>query len=193
MRSLKLALGLRRRNEIQVELGCGRQQGTRVLHGTTRSWFRVQSMQSQHANMHRVLRPPACSSSGLGHSGAHACKPASLGAQHVHHEYSRASSSMLAPVKPTIFAGASRRAIQRGRLARQGAPVTPLAAAAAPPVTSAPDTDMKVVEVDLGDRSYPIYIGQGLLQQGELLQKHIKGNRVLIVTNSTIAPLYLQQ
>lgn len=52
---------------------------------------------------------------------------------------------------------------------------------------------MKVVEVDLGDRSYPIYIGQGLLQQGELLQKHIKGNRVLIVTNSTIAPLYLQQ
>lgn len=52
---------------------------------------------------------------------------------------------------------------------------------------------MKTVEVELGDRSYPIYIGEGLLQQGELLRKHIPGKRVLIVTNETIAPLYLEQ
>jgi 3-dehydroquinate synthase len=52
---------------------------------------------------------------------------------------------------------------------------------------------MKTVEVDLGDRSYPIYIGQGLLNQGELLRKHIPGKRVLIVTNETVAPLYLDR
>ena len=48
------------------------------------------------------------------------------------------------------------------------------------------------MEVDLGDRSYPIYIGEGLLgDQGELLSKHVPGSRALIVTNETIAPLYL--
>ncbi|KXZ56038.1 hypothetical protein GPECTOR_2g1590 [Gonium pectorale] len=52
---------------------------------------------------------------------------------------------------------------------------------------------MKTVDVDLGDRSYPIYIGAGLLNQGELLRKHIPGKRVLIVTNETIAPLYLER
>lgn len=46
--------------------------------------------------------------------------------------------------------------------------------------------------VDLGDRSYPIYIGSGLLSQSELLRQHIRGKQVMIVTNETIAPLYLQ-
>jgi 3-dehydroquinate synthase len=54
-------------------------------------------------------------------------------------------------------------------------------------------TAMKTVQVDLGDRSYPIYIGVGLLDHGELLRKHIPGKRVLIVTNETIAPLYLEK
>lgn len=52
---------------------------------------------------------------------------------------------------------------------------------------------MTTVDVPLGDRSYPIYIGQGLLDQGELLQRHVPGKRVLIVTNTTIAPLYLDR
>ncbi|KIZ02321.1 3-dehydroquinate synthase [Monoraphidium neglectum] len=52
---------------------------------------------------------------------------------------------------------------------------------------------MKVVEVDLEDRSYPIYIGQGLLNRGELLRKHVPSKRVLVVTNETIAPLYLDR
>lgn len=52
---------------------------------------------------------------------------------------------------------------------------------------------MRTVQVDLGDRSYPIYIGQNLLQDGVRLRQHIPGNRVLIVTNTTIAPLYLQK
>ncbi|KAJ6774664.1 3-DEHYDROQUINATE SYNTHASE CHLOROPLASTIC [Salix purpurea] len=51
----------------------------------------------------------------------------------------------------------------------------------------------QIVEVDLGNRSYPIYIGSGLLDQPELLQRHVHGKRVLVVTNSTVAPLYLDK
>ncbi|KAK4269821.1 hypothetical protein QN277_022930 [Acacia crassicarpa] len=49
------------------------------------------------------------------------------------------------------------------------------------------------VNVDLGNRSYPIYIGSGLLDKPELLQRHVHGRRVLVVTNNTIAPLYLDK
>ncbi|CAD6872622.1 3-dehydroquinate synthase [Methylomonas fluvii] len=53
---------------------------------------------------------------------------------------------------------------------------------------------MKELQVALNnDRSYPIYIGAGLLAQTELLTKHIRSKQVLIVTNETIAPLYLVQ
>jgi len=51
---------------------------------------------------------------------------------------------------------------------------------------------MHTLTVNLGDRSYPIFTGSKLLQQAELLQPHIKGSRVLIVTNTTVGPLYLQ-
>jgi 3-dehydroquinate synthase len=47
--------------------------------------------------------------------------------------------------------------------------------------------------VDLGERSYPIYIGSGLLGKPELLTNHIPGNSALIVTNTVVAPLYLAQ
>ena len=50
---------------------------------------------------------------------------------------------------------------------------------------------MKTLRVELNDKSYPIYIGSGLLQQKEYLINHIKASQVLIVTNTTIAPLYL--
>jgi len=50
---------------------------------------------------------------------------------------------------------------------------------------------MTTLTVDLGERSYPIYIGNGLLGQPELLKKHIPGNSALIVSNETVAPLYL--
>ncbi|KAG7535836.1 3-dehydroquinate synthase AroB [Arabidopsis thaliana x Arabidopsis arenosa] len=50
-----------------------------------------------------------------------------------------------------------------------------------------------IVEVDLGDRSYPIYIGAGLLDHSELLQRHVHGKRVLVVTNDRVAPLYLDK
>ena len=52
---------------------------------------------------------------------------------------------------------------------------------------------MKTLEVALGDRSYPIHIGQGLLSRPELLLPHLKRKQVAIVTNTTVAPLYLER
>lgn len=50
---------------------------------------------------------------------------------------------------------------------------------------------MKTLHLDLGARSYPIHIGSALLGDGALLAPHIAGARVAIVTNTTVAPLYL--
>ncbi|XP_031494626.1 3-dehydroquinate synthase, chloroplastic [Nymphaea colorata] len=50
-----------------------------------------------------------------------------------------------------------------------------------------------IVDVDLGSRSYPIYIGSGLLREPQFLQRHVKGKRVLVVTNTKVAPLYLDK
>lgn len=52
---------------------------------------------------------------------------------------------------------------------------------------------MKTLQVALGERSYPIYIGEGLLAQAALLAQHIQGPSVCIVTNTTVSPLYLEQ
>ena len=51
---------------------------------------------------------------------------------------------------------------------------------------------MNKLNVALGERSYPIYIGSGLLNQSELFTRHIKAKQVIVVTNTTIAPLYLE-
>lgn len=52
---------------------------------------------------------------------------------------------------------------------------------------------MQRLSVDLGERSYPIYIGEGLLDQPELLVSHVAGKQVCIVTDDTVAPLYLER
>jgi 3-dehydroquinate synthase len=49
---------------------------------------------------------------------------------------------------------------------------------------------MKTLEVSLGDRSYPIFIGSGLISKSELFQPLIAGQSVYIVSNTTVAPLY---
>lgn len=51
---------------------------------------------------------------------------------------------------------------------------------------------MQTLNVALGERSYPIFIGSGLLAQG-LMTPYIRGRQVMIVSNETVAPLYLQQ
>lgn len=50
---------------------------------------------------------------------------------------------------------------------------------------------MERLNVELADRSYPISIGSGLLAQRDLFTQAIRGRRVMIVTNETVAPLYL--
>lgn len=52
---------------------------------------------------------------------------------------------------------------------------------------------METLHVDLGDRSYPIFIGSGLLQQPELLTESIRGHSAMLVSNTTVAPLYAGQ
>ncbi|WNC68830.1 3-dehydroquinate synthase [Thalassotalea nanhaiensis] len=50
---------------------------------------------------------------------------------------------------------------------------------------------MASLNVSLAERSYPIYIESGLLSNNSPLTKHISGKRVCIVTNTVVAPLYL--
>lgn len=52
---------------------------------------------------------------------------------------------------------------------------------------------MRTLQVDLGERSYPIHIGADLLSKVELFAPHIAGKQVAIVTNETVAPLYLER
>lgn len=52
---------------------------------------------------------------------------------------------------------------------------------------------MHTLTVDLGERSYPIFIAPGLLSQANYLTDHIRGRQVCIVTNTTVAPLYLNK
>jgi 3-dehydroquinate synthase len=51
---------------------------------------------------------------------------------------------------------------------------------------------MQTIQVELAERSYPIYIGANLLARPELLRAHICGRKVAVVTNETVAPLYLE-
>jgi 3-dehydroquinate synthase len=50
---------------------------------------------------------------------------------------------------------------------------------------------MRTVKVELGQRSYPIHIGEDLLDRAELFPAHLSSRRAAVVTNSTVAPLYL--
>ncbi|MBJ7277689.1 3-dehydroquinate synthase [Marinobacter salarius] len=50
---------------------------------------------------------------------------------------------------------------------------------------------LRELTVELGDRSYPIVIGQGLLGSYDL-SPFVSGSQVMIVTNETVAPLYLE-
>ncbi len=50
---------------------------------------------------------------------------------------------------------------------------------------------MITLDVALGDRSYPIFIGENLLEKKELIQPYLAGSEVMVVSNETVAPLYL--
>ena len=52
---------------------------------------------------------------------------------------------------------------------------------------------MKTFDVQLGKRSYPIYIGENLLSQPQYFLDHIAGENIFIVSNEKVAPLYLDK
>ena len=50
----------------------------------------------------------------------------------------------------------------------------------------------KTLHVELGDNSYPLVVGTGLLNRvGELLTPHTKSNKVLIVSDTYVKTCYL--
>ncbi len=51
---------------------------------------------------------------------------------------------------------------------------------------------MNTLKVELGSRSYPILIGDGLLGQPDIFREHLPARDVLVVSNTTVAPLYLE-
>jgi len=52
---------------------------------------------------------------------------------------------------------------------------------------------MKTLNVDLGDRSYPIHIGAGLIKQADIIKPFIHGKTTVTVSNVTVAPLYIER
>ncbi len=52
---------------------------------------------------------------------------------------------------------------------------------------------MKTLKVDLGQRSYPIFIGSDLIDRPELFEACSKASSIYIVTNTTVAPLYAER
>ena len=52
---------------------------------------------------------------------------------------------------------------------------------------------MRTVTVGLGDRAYPIHIGEGLLARADLILPHLPQRKVSVVTNTTVAALYLDK
>ena len=52
---------------------------------------------------------------------------------------------------------------------------------------------MQTLKVELANRSYPIHIGRNLISDASLVLPHLKRKHVAIVTNTTVAPLYLNE
>lgn len=52
---------------------------------------------------------------------------------------------------------------------------------------------METLRVALGERSYPIHIGAGILDLAELYRPHLGGGRVAVISNPVVAPLYLER
>lgn len=52
---------------------------------------------------------------------------------------------------------------------------------------------MQTLKVELANRSYPIHIGRNLISDASLILPHLKRKHVAVVTNTTVAPLYLDK
>ena len=61
-----------------------------------------------------------------------------------------------------------------------------------PPIAPVPLVPPSTLSLTLERHSYPIYIGTGLIQQIKYFEPHIKGQHIVIVSNTTVAPLYAE-
>jgi 3-dehydroquinate synthase len=52
---------------------------------------------------------------------------------------------------------------------------------------------MQTLSVALGERSYPIHVGAGLLDRADLIAPFLAQRKVAVVTNPVVAPLYLER
>ncbi len=86
--------------------------------------------------------------------------------------------SILAQLGPEHTQGSSAVSLQQDSLSKH--PMPQLSAS-------------HTLHVDLGARSYPISIGQTLLDDQTVVAAHIPGVRVAVVTNTVVAPLYLDR
>ncbi|WP_424684012.1 3-dehydroquinate synthase [Frateuria sp. YIM B11624] len=55
------------------------------------------------------------------------------------------------------------------------------------------ETDVQTIEVALGERRYPVWIGRGLLHDSARWRARLRGRHALVVSNTTVAPLYLER
>jgi len=62
-----------------------------------------------------------------------------------------------------------------------------------PPHPPADRNGMRTLSVELGERSYPIHIGSGLLADGGALREALGADRAAVITNDVVAPLYLDR
>lgn len=58
---------------------------------------------------------------------------------------------------------------------------------------TATPSSIRSLTVDLGERSYPIHVAPGLLDDPQCLCPYLAGRQVMVVTNETVAPLYLER
>lgn len=54
-------------------------------------------------------------------------------------------------------------------------------------------SETRTLTVELGERAYPIHIGPNLLDRAELYAPHVRGRQVMVVSNESVAPLYLDR
>jgi 3-dehydroquinate synthase len=54
-------------------------------------------------------------------------------------------------------------------------------------------SDVQTIEVALGERRYPVWIGRGLLGDSARWRARLRGRHALVVSNTTVAPLYLDR
>ncbi|MBP1474618.1 3-dehydroquinate synthase [Frateuria sp. MAH-13] len=55
------------------------------------------------------------------------------------------------------------------------------------------ESDVQTIEVALGARRYPVWIGRGLLGDSARWRARLRGRHALVVSNTTVAPLYLER